>query len=93
MADVLVTCVHKEDRQNPHEGIISIGGPGGGGWNWPRQTVIESINAGTNTFYTLVNGKRADISVVNGPNGPYIRTHADGIWTDNLLALPECGPT
>ena len=20
---------------------------------------------------------------------PYIRTHADGIWTDNLLALPK----
>jgi hypothetical protein len=20
---------------------------------------------------------------------PYIRTHADGIWTDNLLALPR----
>ena len=19
---------------------------------------------------------------------PYIRTHADGVWTDNLLALP-----
>ena len=22
-------------------------------------------------------------------NPPYIRTHADGVWTDNLLALPR----
>ena len=50
-----------------------------------------SINSGSNTFYTLVNGKRAEVGVVNGPNGQYVRTHADGYWNDNLLALPECG--
>ena len=53
--------------------------------------MIESINSGSNTFYTLVNGKRADVGVVNGANGQYVRTHADGYWNDNLLALPECG--
>jgi hypothetical protein len=55
-----------------------------------RQQVIDSINSGANTFYTRVNGKRADIAVVNGPNGPFVRTHADGVWNDNLLALAEC---
>ncbi|WP_404562598.1 DUF3892 domain-containing protein [Bradyrhizobium elkanii] len=24
------------------------------------------------------------------PNGKYVRTHADGYYNDNLLALPEC---
>ena len=52
--------------------------------------MVESIDNGTNTFYTLVNGKRANVGVVNGPNGKYVQTHADGQWNNNLLALPEC---
>jgi hypothetical protein len=90
MADVVVTCINKEPRDNPHEGITHLGGPGGSGWKWTRQQVIESINAKSNTFHTQVGGKRAYIGVVQGPHGPYLRTHADGQWNDNLLALPEC---
>lgn len=87
MADVQVTCINKTPRNDPHEGITHLGGSG---WRWTRQEVITSIEQKTNTFYTLVGGKRADIGVVNGPNGKYVRTHADGQWNDNLLALPEC---
>jgi hypothetical protein len=87
MADVQVTCINKQPRNNPHEGITHLGGPG---WKWTRQEVIRSIEAKTNTFYTLVNGKRAYIAVVNGPNGKYLQTHADNQWNNNLLSLPEC---
>ena len=87
MADVRVTCINKQPRQNPHEGITHLGGAS---WRWTRQQVIESIEAQTNTFYTLVVGLRADVRVVNGHNGKYLRTYADGQWNDNLLALPEC---
>jgi len=87
MPDAQVTCINKRHHQNPHEGITHLGG---GGWRWTRQEVIASIEAKTNTFYTFVNAKRADVGVVNGPNGKYLRTHADGQWNDNLLALPEC---
>jgi hypothetical protein len=90
MADVRVTCINKIRRDNPHEGITHVGGTGGGGWVWTREQVIQSINNGTNTFFVLENNRRADVAVINGPNGPYLRTHADGNWTDNLLALPEC---
>jgi Protein of unknown function (DUF3892) len=35
-------------------------------------------------------GNRADVAVVTPEHGPkYLRTHADGRWTDNLLALPR----
>jgi len=34
--------------------------------------------------------KRAEVAVVNGPNGECLCTHADGYWNDNLLALREC---
>ena len=54
--------------------------------------MIDSIKAKTNTFHTMVNNKRADIGVVTGPTGEYVRSYADGIWNDNLLALPECQP-
>jgi hypothetical protein len=87
MADVQVTCINKQPRENTHEGITHLGGSG---WRWTRQQVIDSINAKTNTFYTMVNGTRANVGVVNGANGQYLRTYADGQWNDNLLALPEC---
>jgi hypothetical protein len=38
----------------------------------------------------MVNNKRAEIGVVDGQNGKYVRTYADGYYNDNLLALPEC---
>lgn len=35
-------------------------------------------------------GNRADVGVVKPKVGDkYLRTHADGQWTDNLLALPR----
>ena len=85
MADVQVTCVSK--NSNHHEAITHLGGYN---WWWKKQDVVDSINKGTNTFYTLVGGRRANIHVVNGRNGPYVQTYADGVWTDNLLALDAC---
>ena len=87
MADARVTCINKQPRENPYEGITHLGGAT---WKWTREQVIASIEAKTNTFFTSVNGKRANIAIINGPNGKYLRTHADGVWNDNLLALPEC---
>jgi hypothetical protein len=48
------------------------------------------MQAGTNSFFTLVNCKRADLVVVSGETGKYVRTHADGYYNNDLLALPEC---
>ncbi|KYK45164.1 hypothetical protein A1D31_11065 [Bradyrhizobium liaoningense] len=87
MADVQVTCINKQPRDNTHEGITHLGNSTG---KWTRQSVIAWIEAGSHTFYTLVNGKRADVGVVQGANGKYVRTYADGYYNDNLLALPEC---
>ena len=87
MADVQVRCINKLPRNDPHEGITHLGG---NQWKWTRQQVVTSIEAKTNTFFTYVGGNRADVGVVNGPNGKYVRTYADGKWNDNLLALPEC---
>jgi len=92
MADVQVTCITKPHPQSPHEHITELGNPSGG-WKWTREQVIASIDAKTNTFFVIDprNGKRADIGVVR-PIGrdPYLRTHADNDWNDNLLSLDRC---
>ena len=88
MADARLTCINKQPRNNPYEGITHLGGAD---WKWTRQQVIDSIEAKTNTFYTNTSGVRANIGVVDGPNGKYLRTYANSNWNDNLLALPECG--
>jgi len=91
MADVKVTCITKRDPGNRHEHITHIGG---NTWKWDRDKVIESIDAGTNTFYVIdpSTAKRSEVGVVRPKDGrsPYLRTHADGDWNDNLLSLKQC---
>ena len=92
MADAQVTCIVKPHPQSPHEHITHLGSPSGG-WTWPREKVIESIEAKTNTFFVRdpQTGKRADIGVVRETGkAPYVRTYADGHWNNNLLSLNQC---
>jgi hypothetical protein len=55
---------------------------------WPREQVIASIEARTNTF--LVNdplsGKRAVREV---GKVPYLRAYADGYCNDDLLSMDQ----
>ncbi len=87
MSDAQITCVNKLPRDNPYEGITHLGGKD---WKWTQQKIIDSIESHTNTFYTRIHGEKSYITVIDGPNGKYLRSHADGEWNDNLLALPEC---
>jgi hypothetical protein len=94
MADCQVRCITKPDRFSSHEHITHVGNPyGNPPWRWTREQVIASIEAQTNTFYVLDpnNGRRSEVGVVR-PAGraPYLRTHADGDWNDNLLSLDNC---
>jgi hypothetical protein len=92
MADVEVTCITKPNPASPHEHITHVGNPAAG-WVWPREQVVESIDSKTNTFFVkdARTGKRADIGVVRSPGkNAFLRTHADGVWSDNLLSLNQC---
>lgn len=91
MADVQVTCITKSSPNGGHEHITHLGG-NSGQWKWTREQVIASIDNNSNTFFVMnAAGKRANVGVVR-PAGQaaYVRTHADGVWTDNLLSLPAC---
>jgi len=92
MADYQVTCVNKPNRSSPHEHITHIGNVIGK-WKLTREDAISRIDAKTDSFYAIdaTTGKRAEVGVVREANkAPYLRTHADGKWNDNLLAQPEC---
>ncbi len=90
MADVRLTCIRKPHPLSPHEHITQVGN---GTQVWLREQVIAWIDGGVHTFYVLgPDGRRADVAVVREVGkAPYLRTHADGRWNNNLLALPQCG--
>ncbi len=82
-----ITCIKKTDRQNPHERIISIGG------SWGKETqpdAIKQIENGVHRYYVSQFGFRVDVIVSTHSGNKYIKTKNDGVYPDNLLALPEC---
>ena len=51
-----------------------------------RAEMVKWIKDGGDAYACGGGGHMARVKVVNG-NPPYIRTQADGVWSDNLLAL------
>ncbi|MEQ1853866.1 MAG: DUF3892 domain-containing protein [Chthoniobacteraceae bacterium] len=87
-----ITCITKPNRFSTHEHITHIGNIAGK-WKITRESAIQRIDSKADSFYTVdsTTGKRAEIAVVRETGKlPYLRTHADGKWNDNLLALAEC---
>lgn len=89
MPDFRIICIKRSHPNGGHEHITHIGGQG---WTRTREQGVQLIETKTDTFYVVSPaGKRADVGVVTPASGPkFLRTYADGIWTDNLLSLPEC---
>jgi hypothetical protein len=95
---VRITCITKDNGNhlNPHEGISELG------WineetrasgRSTRLQMIEFIERQNGVAYVKDgNGNIAYVGVVNPGLGrnKYLRTHADGKWTDNLLSCNEC---
>lgn len=92
MKEFLVTCINKPNRESTHEHITHIGNAESS-WRITRESAIERIEAKRESFYTLdpISRQKAYIGVVREPGkAPYLRTHADGRWNNNLLSLSEC---
>ena len=62
MPDIHVTCINKQPRNNPYEGITHLGNSTG---KWSKQQVIDWIENKTHTFHTLVQGNRGNIGKWN----------------------------
>lgn len=53
-----------------------------------RAQMVEWIEGGGKAFVT--DGvHRVNVGVIKNATPKYIRTYADNVWTDNLLALPR----
>ena len=64
---------------------------GGAGWQKKLSDVLYEMGLGVSTFYTFVDGVRAEIiRVAEGNELPYLRTTADTEQSNNLLLLPQC---
>jgi hypothetical protein len=90
---IQITAVHLEGGPN-HEHITRL-------W-WSSDSTAESGNNSRAEIIAWIEtqngqaytddgrGHRANVAVVTPTGGAkYLRTHADGAWTNNLLALPR----
>lgn len=93
MKEFEVTCINKPNRMSAHEHITHIGNTANN-WRMAREEAIRRIDSQQDAFYTVDRGtgRKMYVAVVRGDGmkSPYLRTHADGKWNDNLLALDEC---
>jgi hypothetical protein len=90
MGDFQVTCINKRGSHfDPHERIEYIGNQQSG-WKLAEDDVISRIKDGSDSFYTSVNGRRANVLVAAHKGREYLKTTADDYRPDNLLSLSEC---
>jgi exosome complex RNA-binding protein Rrp42 (RNase PH superfamily) len=85
---IYVTAIHLVGGDK-HEHIASVQ------WQNPvdgkagestRETMVDWINDGGDARVKN-GGTEVRVGVIRDATRPYIRTHADGQWTNNLLAL------
>jgi len=89
---VKIECIKKTDLTDPHERIHGIGGIDIHGKQW-YLSLSEAISAIENSrleFWTRGGGKRAEVIIATHNGHKYLKTKADDIQPDNLLALREC---
>jgi hypothetical protein len=67
MADVRITCINKVPGDDSYHGITHLGTATR---KWTRQQVVIWINAKEHTFYTMNDGKRANIYVYDDKQRP-----------------------
>ncbi|MGN6526936.1 MAG: DUF3892 domain-containing protein [Burkholderiaceae bacterium] len=92
MSNCQITCINKSIPTGGHSHITDVGNPQVP-WKRTVEQVIALIESKTDTFYVQdpVSGKTVYVGVVReAGKRPYIRTYADGVWTDNLLSLTFC---
>jgi pyruvate kinase len=86
-----ITHVHLEGG-NQHEHITAVKwrqDVGGNTGQSSKSQMVKYIEDGNNV-YVSDGQTRATVGVVKPKYGePYLRTYADGKWTNNLLALPR----
>jgi len=94
---IQITCINKSGgfHSDPHHSITTLG--------WRNETTGERgrssrlqvydwlKNQGGQAYVIDRRGNRAQVLPRENAHGTqFLQTIADRVWTDNLLALPEC---
>lgn len=94
MKEFQVSCITKSPPDSAdHQHITHIGGMGATAWRLTKESAIRRIESKEEAFYTIdkLSGRKIYIGVVReAGRAPYLRTYADGVWNNNLLAQPLC---
>lgn len=85
-----VTC-HKPDNADRDRRLQGLGGPSAGGWYRDIDFLIQGIESGAYDLWTVAPTGQSVWVIVDARNGrKYLKTEADGVEPNNLLALPHC---
>ncbi|MEJ6014498.1 DUF3892 domain-containing protein [Corynebacterium sp. H127] len=88
---IQITHVHFEEFQKTEAAITNYrwrGLESGEVGESTKPDLVQWINSGGQAFVGS-GTNRVPVGVINPENGkPYLRTYADGKWTNNLVELP-----
>jgi len=88
-----ISCINKQERHNPHERIINVGGVfAGERWKYSQAEAIAYTERGVYSFYVRVGKSTIDVIIATYMGNKYLQTRSDADGKDNLLSLPECPP-
>lgn len=94
MANLQIDAIRMSANGTSHEHITHVFGPAFG--TKTRFDAVSDIFHNRNAYYTQANllGSQTPVGRVAANHevlsqADYLRTHANGQWTDNLLALPR----
>ena len=94
---IRITCINKSGgyHTDPHHAISELGWVEDGTGQTGKSTRLEIydwIRSQNGVAYVLDSRKnKALVTTREHASGTkFLQTYADKVWTDNLLALPEC---
>lgn len=88
-----ICCVARTAFMNHHQRLRLVGGvtPDGAWWKIPEAEAIAAIEARRWAFFvTGDRGERDVVVAISRYGTKYLKTAADGLQPDGLLALPDC---
>lgn len=86
-----VQCIKRTTNTEAHKRIAGIGGVGAAArWYHEEHFAISFIESGIYEYYVLEAGVTTNVIIATREGKKYLKTEADAIIPDNLLALPDC---
>lgn len=89
---IQITHVRYNGFNKTHESIVRYkwrNDATGGTGDTDKPGMVAYVDVDTNTVYVANGGPRVQVGAVHPSGSPaYLRTYADGNWTNNLLSLP-----